>query len=149
MSEDIVNERGERLLSIIASDPAVLPAFALVIATLDDNVMLVHNPRRAAWELPGGFVDAGETADACACRELREESGQGSADLDSVADILIGLPDGTVRHGRVFRGTLTRWRPFVPNLEADDCRTWHASDLPAQTSAIDAYLVRHLTSQPA
>ena len=144
MNEDIVNERGERLLSVVASDFAVLPAFALVIATLDDDVLLVHNPRRAVWELPGGFVDAGETADACAGRELREESAQCVAGLNSLADILIGLPDGTVRRGRIFRGTVTQWRPFVPNVEADDCRAWRASALPGQTSAIDAYLVRHL-----
>ena len=145
MNEDIVNERGERLLSIVASDFAVLPAFALVIATLNDDVVLVHNPRRAVWELPGGFVDAGETADACAGRELREESAQCVDDLHGVADIVISLPDGTARRGRVFRGTVTQWRPFVPTVEADDCRTWRASALPVRTSAIDAYLVRHLT----
>lgn len=145
LSEEIVNERGERLLAIVASGPAELPCFALVIASLGDEVLLVHNPRRVMWELPGGFMDSGETAEACARRELREESGQWVSDLTSVADILIGLPDGAVRRGQVFRGSLAQWSPFVPNVEADDCRTWRASALPGQTSIIDAYLLRNLT----
>ena len=147
MNRPIVNERGERLLRMTAVDAAVTADFALVVAVRADEALLVHNRMSAVWELPGGFLDPGETPDACARREVLEESGQHIATVIGVADILIELPDGAQRRGRgrVFRGMLTRWSPFVPNAEVDACRTWATHALPASTSAIDAHLLRRLT----
>jgi len=49
-----------------------------VIVVRDGNVLF--GQRRGAhgagtWSFPGGHVDGGETAEACALRELREEAG--------------------------------------------------------------------------
>ncbi|KXK26388.1 MAG: 8-oxo-dGTP diphosphatase [candidate division WS6 bacterium OLB20] len=40
-----------------------------------DRLLLVHRntPERVHWELPGGKVDAGESPEAAAARELEEE----------------------------------------------------------------------------
>jgi ADP-ribose pyrophosphatase YjhB (NUDIX family) len=44
----------------------------------DDSVLLIRRrwpPYRGQWGLPGGFVTYGETPEAAAIREVREETG--------------------------------------------------------------------------
>ncbi|MCG8447112.1 MAG: NUDIX domain-containing protein, partial [Hyphomicrobiales bacterium] len=55
-----------------------------------DRVLLVqraHAPYAGVWSLPGGKIEAGETARGTALRELQEETGL-SAALGDVADVV-------------------------------------------------------------
>ena len=51
------------------------PVFAVMIARARPGVVLVLNSVRKVWELPGGFIDAGESPRQAAVRELAEEAG--------------------------------------------------------------------------
>jgi 8-oxo-dGTP diphosphatase len=66
-------------------DPSAFPPVAVtvdvVILTILDgqlSVLLIRrgdHPYRGRWAIPGGFVEPGETLDAAARRELKEETG--------------------------------------------------------------------------
>src|ERR1700682_3087448 len=41
----------------------------------DHEVLLIHRPRRQDWTFPQGKLEAGETHETCALREVEEETG--------------------------------------------------------------------------
>jgi len=73
------------------------PGAAAVIPFLDDprsadpQVVMIRQFRHAAdgyiWEIPAGRLDAGESPEACARRELREETGFEAAHLERLTTI--------------------------------------------------------------
>lgn len=49
--------------------------YAVIIARHDGHLLWCRHKARATWEIPGGHIEAGETALEAASRELREETG--------------------------------------------------------------------------
>ncbi|HET6395948.1 MAG TPA: NUDIX domain-containing protein [Pseudoxanthomonas sp.] len=143
----LANERGERLLAIDppARHPPAAPRFALVVGEEEGRVLLVFNVQRDVHELPGGWIDPGESAEACARRELLEESGHRAATLALSAWITLDIPDpggGSERIvGAVFAGELMRAGPFTPTPEIAAVGFHPFDRLPAATSAIDSAVV--------
>ena len=66
------------------------PGAAVVAVDEQGQVLLVRQPRPAVGaaallELPAGLVDAGESPEACARRELEEETGYAAARVEPLA----------------------------------------------------------------
>ena len=45
------------------------------VAFGDDGFLMIYNPRRKGWEMPGGHIEPGEQISEAAKREFVEESG--------------------------------------------------------------------------
>ena len=66
------------------------------IAFVGDKFVMVYNPKREGWEMPGGKVEAGESAEQAAIREVKEECGCNFAPFAKMKH----------RDGMVFAGVL-------------------------------------------
>ncbi len=81
---DVVEKEGGEKTSreVVEHDPCV----AAVALDVEDNVLLVRQFRypigKALLEVPAGGIDAGETPEDAACRELQEEIGYLPRKLD-------------------------------------------------------------------
>lgn len=77
-------ERGMRILDLRSIEPhekdhvmivVERPRTAYCVAFDGDRFLMVYHPRRKGWEMPGGKLEPGETAEEAAKRECLEESG--------------------------------------------------------------------------
>jgi 8-oxo-dGTP diphosphatase len=92
-----------------------------------DSVLLVERakaPRAGLWSLPGGHIEAGETASAAACRELLEETGitATAAGLVDIQDVIIRDDAGTVTAHYLLAVFYGPWRHGEP-VPASDARS--------------------------
>jgi 8-oxo-dGTP pyrophosphatase MutT (NUDIX family) len=100
----------------------VVAAGGYVTCPLDDDVALLVIHRKGVWDLPKGKQEPGETLEACALREVREEVG-----IDRLRTL---RPLGTTKHAfqadDTYKVKTTHWyqmrtiaRTFTPAREED------------------------------
>lgn len=80
------------------------------VAVEGERFLMVYNPRRKGWEMPGGSIEYGESPIEAAVREFKEESG-----LDLLPISSIEKEGCTVFAGRVVGGSgkgEMEWRYF-------------------------------------
>ncbi len=88
-----------------------------------------HDPFAGSWALPGGFIDAGETPQDAARRELSEETGIVSADGLRLVGVY-GAPGRDPRGWTVsvaYRVSISGEPAIRAGDDADDAR-WFAED---------------------
>lgn len=118
IEEDVDFSNGCRATAAFVKHPgsvAVVPLFA------DGTVALAlqyrHPVRAYLWEIPAGTRRAGETPEACARRELQEETGLVSEALTAIGEVHI-LPSYSDERISIFLATqLTSGQD---NLDADE-----------------------------
>jgi 8-oxo-dGTP diphosphatase len=85
------------------------------------DVLLVHRPKYDDWTFPKGKLQAGETDEECAIREVEEETG-----LRCTLDRELASTSYRDRHGRPKRVRYWAMTPlagsFVPHGEVDEVR---------------------------
>jgi 8-oxo-dGTP diphosphatase len=116
-----------------------------VVLDGEGRVALVHRPRYDDWSLPKGKLDAGESFDQAALREVEEETGMRCRLLDELDPVEYRDNKGRQKLVRYWRMAVEDDPGFVANDEVDELR-WVPPDEAAEllTYPHDAELVRGL-----
>lgn len=105
--------------------PAFRPIAAAIAAVfLDGKILLVRRanpPDAGRWGFPGGKIEAGETIENAAVRELREETGVDAEALRvfTAVDAFDHDEQGRLRQHFILLAVLCKWRSGRP-IAGDD-----------------------------
>ena len=108
-------------------------------------VRRAHPPAVGQWSIPGGAQELGETAEAAARRELREETGLncGSMTLIAHVDSIHRDDDGRIRFHYTILDFATAWlggEP-APGSDVSDARFFRFGELEQMGLWSEAYRV--------
>ena len=92
----------------------------------DGRVLLVHRPKYDDWSFPKGKCDVGEPDEACALREVAEETGLRCELLEEIGETSYLDGKGRPKVVRYWRMRALDGE-FVPHNEVDEIR-WEAPE---------------------
>ena len=103
-------------------DPALLK-FSVIVARSDGKLVLCKHRERDTFEMPGGHIEPGESAEAAAARELYEETGAVEFDLWPLCSYSAegsnrANRDGGKRYGMLFCADIAAFEP-LPDSEME------------------------------
>jgi 8-oxo-dGTP diphosphatase len=96
----------------------------------DGKVLLVHRPKYDDWSFPKGKCDSGESDEACALREVEEETGLRCELLDEIGETRYRDAKGRPKIVRYWRMRAVSGE-FEPHDEVDEIR-WETPPLAAR-----------------
>jgi 8-oxo-dGTP diphosphatase len=147
------NQQGYRLLAIVRGDEDDLERHctpvtaALVIAKCGSKFLLGFNRYRNQWEAPAGRIEEGETARACAARELHEEACQVADELrfECLAEML--RPTGQRKLTAVYSTSLRELAEFRENPEWIRIMLWNFSGFIGDIDEVDLAILRSVAGR--
>lgn len=120
-----------------------------MISKAINGYVLVRNKYKSHWELPGGFIDASETAESAALREMKEETGYLASETK-----LIGVMDffssdrNQNEFGAVFVSDYDESHEFELNNEIDDLKIWDGEfEFEGELNELDAVILKIFKSK--
>jgi 8-oxo-dGTP pyrophosphatase MutT (NUDIX family) len=103
-------------------------AFGGVVWERDDSgilrIVVVHRPRYDDWSLPKGKVDAGETPEQTALREVEEETGIVCKVGPFLMEISYPLDDGRIKKVGFYDMRPVSKQERLPDAEIDQVLWW-------------------------
>jgi 8-oxo-dGTP pyrophosphatase MutT (NUDIX family) len=116
------------------------PVFAIILARARPGFVLVLNRERQVWELPGGFIDAGESPRQAASRELAEEAGCVARDARWLG--MVEVNDGGTRFGALLYCEVDQVPAEFSSNETLAIDFWRGGQPPAPVGETDEWLLR-------
>jgi 8-oxo-dGTP diphosphatase len=110
-------------------DVAVSPDCSLVVVLWNERVLLGFNVNREQWELPGGSLEPGESAQLAALRELAEETSIQASSVTLVAKAELTSRGGTTKYSAaLFVVVLGSDPELVASDELSSFLWWNPAD---------------------
>ncbi len=99
----------------------ITAAGGLVFSVVDGEirVLVIHRPRYDDWSFPKGKHDDGESDDAAALREIREETNVSGRIVSRLADVVYMTPNDNPKRVSYFGVRALHMPEFRPNPEVD------------------------------
>lgn len=108
----------------------------VLVSNEDGHVLLVRHTYVSGWHLPGGGVERGETLEAAAEKELREETGFAAAAKLRLRSVHYNRSASPRDHVAVFIcPTFEKLREFEPNREIAEIGFFSPDNLPQNIAA--------------
>ena len=92
--------------------------YVVIISRCRDKWVFVRHRHRHTWEIPGGHIEAGESTDDAASRELQEETGAFEFNLNPVADYSVEI-NAKVTYGRLYFAEIKAYRDSIDSEIAE------------------------------
>lgn len=116
-----LHEDVEALLKAFKKKLVWIQAAGGLVHTEDNELLLIL--RKGKWDLPKGKIDAGESMESCAIREIKEETGLEKAELEKPLTITYHTyhQDGKhiLKESHWFLIKAPKQKNFLPQLEED------------------------------
>jgi len=82
-------------------DNSVTLTVSVIVSIDKRGFVFVKHTNRDTWEIPGGHIEAGETAAEAATRELKEETGALNFTISEICNYSVSVDD-SISYGRLF-----------------------------------------------
>ncbi|HOW08970.1 MAG TPA: NUDIX domain-containing protein [Bacteroidales bacterium] len=102
-------------------DPEVSLIYSVITARYSGHWILVRHHKRTTWEIPGGHIEPGETADEAASRELMEETGAVDFEIKCIATYSV-RKNGETGYGRLYFAEVANIGPVPDTSEIAEIR---------------------------
>lgn len=106
-------------------NPSFIPdaplTYSVISAKYDGQWIMVRHHKRTTWEIPGGHIEKGETADEAASRELMEETGALEFEIVCVATYSV-RKNGETGYGRLYFAEVSSIGPVPDTSEIAEIR---------------------------
>jgi 8-oxo-dGTP diphosphatase len=95
-------------------EPDSVLTYSVIPARYENNWIFVRHHKRTTFEIAGGHIEPGETSHEAACRELMEETGALTFDIECIATYSV-FKDGKTGWGRLYLADIKELGP-IPDI---------------------------------
>ncbi len=139
----------EEIRALVGHRPLIMVGTAVLIANAAGELLLVRRQDNDEWNLPGGYMEPGETLEETARREARVETGLAVSDLAffevlSGPDCFYEYPNGDQVYSVAAVYVATAWHgePRSDRAEVQELRFFAPQQLPRPLGKAAARVIR-------